>query len=129
MVFAVGVTSRSAPKSHLSETEPASIMVDRKFALGAAVAVGAVLLVPGVAAALGRAARPLVKAAVKTGMTAYEEFRHASAEAFENMEDIVAEAEAEKNGEDEVAPNDLTGDVERAAQEAQEQARAAAAHP
>ena len=36
--------------------------MNRSFLLGASVAVGAVLLVPGVAAALGRAGRPLALA-------------------------------------------------------------------
>ncbi len=71
------------------------IKMARKYLFGAAIAVGAVLLVPGVAAALGRAARPVVRAALKTGTVAYTEFRHAGAEVYEHMEDLAAELRAE----------------------------------
>lgn len=67
----------------------------RKYLFGAALAVGAVLLVPGVAAAVGRAARPVVRAAMKTGTVAYAEFRRAGAEVYEHMEDLAAELRAE----------------------------------
>lgn len=69
--------------------------MNKSFIVGAAVAVGAVMLVPGVAAALGRAGRPLARAAVRTGAVAYDEFRHGAAEAYEHMEDIAAEVRAE----------------------------------
>lgn len=69
--------------------------MDRKFLFGAALAVGAVLLVPGVAAAVGRASRPVVRAALKTGAVAYTEFRRAGAEVYEHMEDLAAELQAE----------------------------------
>lgn len=79
--------------------------MDRKFLFGAALAVGAVLLVPGVAAAVGRAARPVVRAAFKTGTVAYTEFRKAGAEVYENMEDLAAELRAEmQRAEPEEAP-------------------------
>jgi ribosomal protein L18E len=70
-------------------------MIDRKVAIGAALAVGAVLLLPGVATAAARAGRPLGKAALKTGATAYEEFKRAGAEVIEHLEDLVAEVKAE----------------------------------
>lgn len=73
--------------------------MNRNFLMGATVAVGAVLLVPGVAAALGRAGRPLARAAVRTGATAYDEFRRAGAEAYEHMEDIAAEIREEMEAE------------------------------
>lgn len=88
--------------------------MNKSFFLGAAVAVGAVMLVPGVAAALGRAGRPLVRAGLRTGAVAFDEFRKAGAEAYENMEDILAElredmeaerAEAEMEMEAEAAPD------------------------
>jgi hypothetical protein len=69
--------------------------MNKAFFLGATVAVGAVMLVPGVALALGRAGRPVAKAAARTGAVAYKEFREAGAEAFEHMEDFAAEFRAE----------------------------------
>lgn len=79
--------------------------MDRKYVIGAAVAVGAVLLIPGVAAAVGRAARPVVRAAVRTGAVACDEFRKAGAEVYETMEDLAAELRAERQqaGQDETA--------------------------
>ncbi|MBC7284945.1 hypothetical protein [Hoeflea sp.] len=68
--------------------------MDRKFLFGASLAVGAVLLVPGVAAAVGRAARTIARAAFKTGTVAYTEFRRAGAEVYEHMEDLAAELQA-----------------------------------
>lgn len=70
-------------------------MARGSFLLGAAVAVGAVMLVPGAGAALARAGRPLVRAAMKTGTTAWDEFRRAGAEAYEHFEDLAAEVKAE----------------------------------
>ena len=69
--------------------------MNRGFLMGAALAAGAVLLVPGVAVALGRAGRPMVRAAMKTGAVAFTEFRRAGAEVYEHMEDIAAELRAE----------------------------------
>ncbi|MBD3765704.1 MAG: DUF5132 domain-containing protein [Rhodobacterales bacterium] len=69
--------------------------MDRKYLVGAALAVGAVMLVPGVAAAVGRAARPVVRAAFRTGTVACAEFRKAGAEVYENMEDLAAELRAD----------------------------------
>ena len=73
--------------------------MNRSFALGALVAVGAVMLVPGVAAALSRAGRPLARAALKTGAVAAEEFQKAGAGAFEHLEDMVGEVRAEMAAE------------------------------
>ena len=67
----------------------------KEFLLGAALATGAVLLVPGLAVALSRAGRPVMRAAMKTGAVAYAEFRRAGAEVYEHMEDIAAEMRAE----------------------------------
>lgn len=69
--------------------------MDKKFLLGAGVVVGAMLLVPGLAASLARAGRPLARAAVRTGAVAWTEFRKAGAEAYEHMEDMAAEFRAE----------------------------------
>ena len=70
-------------------------MLGRGFLVGAMVGAGAMLLVPGVAAAVARAGRPVLRAALKTGATAYKEFSEAGAEAFEHFEDMVAEVRAE----------------------------------
>lgn len=67
----------------------------RGFLLGATVALGAVILLPGVAPALARAGRPIARAAMRTGAVAYDEFRAAAAEAYEQVEDIVAEVREE----------------------------------
>jgi hypothetical protein len=69
--------------------------VNRSFIFGAVAAVGAVMLLPGVAAGLARAGRPLARAAVKTGAVAMEEFRKGGAEAFEAFEDLAAEVREE----------------------------------
>jgi len=95
--------------------------MDKKYLLGAAVAVGAVMLVPGVAAALGRAGRPLMRAATRTGAVAYDEFRRAGAEAYEHMEDIAAEIRAEMEAEraaaegyaDDAAAEDFADDLDK----------------
>ncbi|HKK37350.1 MAG TPA: DUF5132 domain-containing protein [Paracoccaceae bacterium] len=70
-------------------------MFARGFLLGAVVATGALLLVPGVAVAVSRAGRPAMKAAMRNGATAYAEFRRAGAEAVEHLEDLAAEVESE----------------------------------
>lgn len=77
--------------------------MSKNFFIGVAVAVGAVALVPGVATALGRAGRPLVRAGIRTGAVAYEEFRKAGAEAYEHVEDIVAEVREEMAAERDAA--------------------------
>lgn len=69
--------------------------MNKTFLLAAGVVVGAMLLVPGLAASVARAGRPLTRAAVKTGAVAWTEFRKAGAEAFEHMEDLAAEFRAE----------------------------------
>lgn len=73
--------------------------MNRNFVLGATIAVGAVMLIPGVAQAVGRAGRPLVRAGLRTGSVAYDEFRRAGAEAYEHMEDIAAEIREEMEAE------------------------------
>jgi hypothetical protein len=78
-------------------------MVDRKIAIGAAVAVGVLMLTPGVAAAVGRALKPLGRAAVRAGAYAYDEFRRAGAEAYEHLEDVAAEFRAEADARAEAA--------------------------
>ncbi|MBP0485159.1 DUF5132 domain-containing protein [Sagittula salina] len=69
--------------------------MNKNFLLGTLVTAGAALLIPGVAQAVGRAGRPLVRAAMRSGSTAFEEFGKAGAEAYEHIEDIVAEIREE----------------------------------
>ncbi|WP_306119102.1 MULTISPECIES: DUF5132 domain-containing protein [unclassified Roseitalea] len=69
--------------------------MNRSFFYGAAAAAGVVMLIPGVAVALGRAGQPLARATARTGAVAVREFRKAAAEVYEHMEDLAAEFEAE----------------------------------
>jgi hypothetical protein len=84
--------------------------MNKSFLLGAVAAVGAVMLIPGVAPGLARAGRPLARAAAKTGAVAADEFRKAGAEAYEAFEDLAAEIreemEAERQAETEAADAD-----------------------
>lgn len=89
--------------------------MNKNFFLGAAVAVGTVMLIPGVAAALGRAGRPLLRAGMRTGAVAYDEFRKAGAEAYEHIEDIVAEIREEMEAEREIAEGRAEGQGQGAA--------------
>lgn len=70
-------------------------MVGRTLLTGAVVAVGAMMLVPGVAAAVAKAARPVVRRAGTVGARAYEDLRRAGAEAYEHAEDLAAEIRAD----------------------------------
>lgn len=88
--------------------------MNKSFLLGAAVAVGAVMLVPGVAAALGRAGRPIFRASMRTGAVAFDEFRKAGAEAYESMEDVFAEVREEMEAERDAAETEPdTGTAEK----------------
>lgn len=82
----------------------------RKYVVGAAIAVGALLVVPGLATALGRAGRPLARAAVRSGAVAWDEFRRAGAETFEHVEDL-----AEEFREEVAAHRARTAEAEEAA--------------
>jgi hypothetical protein len=92
--------------------------MNKSFLLGAAAAVGAVMLIPGVAQGLARAGRPLARAAAKTGAIAADEFRKAGAEAYEAFEDLAAEIreemEAERQAETEDADTDDLRDAQAA---------------
>ncbi|WP_371036378.1 MULTISPECIES: DUF5132 domain-containing protein [unclassified Rhodosalinus] len=83
--------------------------MNKSFLLGATVAVGAVMLIPGVAPAVGRASKPLARAALRTGTVAYDEFRKAGAEAFEHFEDIAAEIREEMEAERHAAAQEAAG--------------------
>lgn len=70
-------------------------MLGRGILIGAVVTGAALMLVPGVAAATARAARPLVRGALKQGAVAAEKLRQSAAEAYEHFEDLAAEVRAE----------------------------------
>lgn len=61
--------------------------------------IGAVVLAPIVIPAIGKVAKPLAKATIKSGITIYEKGKVAVAEAGEVLQDIVAEAKAEAAAE------------------------------
>ena len=65
-------------------------------ATGLAIGAGALLLMPGLLPTIGRMVRPLAVAAIKTGMSVYNE---ASATMREMTEDVMAEARAELEAE------------------------------
>lgn len=85
--------------------------MNKSFFLGAAAAVGAVMLIPGVAVAVGRAGRPILRAGMRTGAVAFDEFRKAGAEAYENMEDIFAEVREEMEAERDEAETEPTAEM------------------
>ncbi|TQV63252.1 MAG: DUF5132 domain-containing protein [Halothiobacillaceae bacterium] len=62
---------------------------------GLLIGLGAAVVAPVVLAVLGGVARPLSRAAVKTGIIAYEKGREAMAEVGEVFDDLVAEARVE----------------------------------
>ena len=73
-------------------------MAFARSVLGALVMVGAGALAVGViiaAPALLRAARPAVRAAMRRGLGLYERARNAAAELTEDVEDLVAEVQAD----------------------------------
>jgi hypothetical protein len=82
-------------------------------AIGAGVFAVAVLAVP----VLFRAAKPLVRGAVKTALLAGEKAREAFAEAGEALEDVVAEVQAEL-AEERAMMDAAVEEVEQAAEEA-----------
>ena len=67
----------------------------RGFLVGATVAAGAIMLIPGVAVALSRAGRPIMRAAVRSGAHAFREFQTVAAEIAETVEDLAAEFQSE----------------------------------
>jgi len=64
-----------------------------------AIGVGIVLLAPIVLPVIGSIVKPMVKAAIKGSLVAYEGVRVAFAEARESLEDLTAEAKSEIAGE------------------------------
>lgn len=70
-------------------------LIKSESAKGAAIGVGIALLAPVVLPVVAAAARPLARAAVKTGLLLYEKGRETAAELGEVVDDLVAEARAE----------------------------------
>ena len=93
------------------------------FVIGAMVAAGGLLLIPGVAAAIARAGRPVARAAMKTGATAYTEFSKAAAEAYEHFEDMAAEVRAEMHAAGEADIGDVAESMEDAGDSAKTAAK------
>jgi hypothetical protein len=69
--------------------------VEDAGAPGLIAGIGAVILAPVLLPLVAGVGKPLVKAAIKGGISAYERTKGALAEAGETWEDIVAEARAE----------------------------------
>jgi hypothetical protein len=67
----------------------------RNVVVGLAIGVGALLLAPVVLPVVARLAKPVAKAAIKTGLIMYRKGCETVAELGEMTEDIVAEAQAE----------------------------------
>jgi hypothetical protein len=63
--------------------------------MGLAIGIGAAVLGPTVLPALAGVAKPLLKAAIKSGLMLYEKGKETAAELSEVVEDVVAEAKAE----------------------------------
>jgi hypothetical protein len=70
-------------------------MFKGNIAMGLAVGLVAAVLIPVALPVIARAARPLAKAAIKSGLIVYEKGRESFAELSEVVEDMVAEAKAE----------------------------------
>lgn len=64
-------------------------------AKGLAIGIGAAILVPVILPAVAALARPVARAAIKTGILVYEKTRETVAEMGEVVEDLVAEARAD----------------------------------
>jgi hypothetical protein len=62
---------------------------------GLAIGIGSAIIAPMVAPALSKAAKPLVKAAIKGGLMLFETGKEKLAEAHEIVDDLLAEARAE----------------------------------
>lgn len=62
---------------------------------GLAIGIGAAILVPVILPAVAALARPIARAAIKTGIVIYDKTREAVAEMGEVVEDLVAEARAD----------------------------------
>lgn len=80
-----------------------------RFLGGGAVGAGAVLVFPYIKPIAGAIARPLVKAAIRSGVLAFERGREGLAHATESLEDILAEVRSELESELEERSVETTG--------------------
>ena len=71
------------------------ILAGNGLATGLLVGIGAAIIVPALFPAVATVAKPLVKGAIKVGVTLYEKGNEAIAEVSEVIEDLVAEAKSE----------------------------------
>jgi hypothetical protein len=62
---------------------------------GIAIGIGVAILAPLLLPTVAKAARPLARAAIKSGLLLFEKGRETAAELGEVMEDLLAEAQAE----------------------------------
>ncbi len=62
---------------------------------GIAIGIGALILAPALIPAIGAVARPMAKAAIKSGLLLFEKTRELVAETQETVADMAAEAQAE----------------------------------
>lgn len=72
-----------------------ALLDNRDMAKGIAIGIGVALLAPVLLPAVAGIARPLARAAMKSGIIAYEKGREAAAELREVVEDLMAEAQSE----------------------------------
>lgn len=99
-------------------------LMKNKAGLAIAAGIGVAVLAPVLLPIIAGAARPLARAAIKTGIIMYEKGREAAAEVGEVFDDLVAEARAE------IQQNHATAAVAAtAATAATPEATAAAAQP
>ncbi len=74
-------------------------LLKRNLVVGLAVGVGVALLGPAILPVILRAARPVAKTLIKSGVEMFERGREAAAEFGEFIEDTAAEAQAEMTRE------------------------------
>ncbi|MGD8568008.1 MAG: DUF5132 domain-containing protein [Gammaproteobacteria bacterium] len=77
---------------------------------GIAIGIGMAIITPVVLPILARAGRPLTRAAIKSGMLLYDKGRETFAELSEVAEDLIAEARAELEQEEQYSAVDETGE-------------------
>jgi hypothetical protein len=79
-------------------------LLKRDLVTSLAVGLGAAILAPAVLPSVLRMSKPVLKAAIKSGIIVYQKGRETAAELGEVFEDIVAEARAELERPGEPAP-------------------------
>ncbi|MFZ5906438.1 MAG: DUF5132 domain-containing protein [Nitrospirota bacterium] len=84
---------------------------------GLAIGIGASVIAPAVIPVLANVAKPLAKAAIKSGLLFYEKGRETFAETREILEDLVAEAKSEISAETAGAASETEDAVQSVAPE------------